>query len=181
MAITIKYENSKDNKAPIERIYNIPNGAWLNVIETDYQERLNTADDGEEVSRRSAQEIMDEEINKPTYNLWHREYRHRGEISKPFRKDDEDADDTDGIDTVADYSQEVNRTENEEYEEIFQWIRAVLPKKPKWAEAFIAIEMKGARVNDYAAYIGVKDASVVSHWLERARKKLAEHYPNRQI
>lgn len=50
-------------------------------------------------------------------------------------------------------------------------------KKRKWAEAFIAIRIDGVSVNDYAAAIGVKDASTVSKWLSRAEKKLKENYP----
>ena len=38
------------------------------MIQTDYEMRLCNAKDGEEVQPRSVQEILDEEINKPTFN-----------------------------------------------------------------------------------------------------------------
>ena len=68
--------------------------------------------------------------------------------------------------------------DREDYEAACQWVREVLAKKPKWADAFIAVRMDGMTVNDYAASIGVSDASIVSKWLKRAEKKLRENYPN---
>lgn len=176
MEIQIRYENINESKDPITVIIEVPDSDCTLMIETDYEERLANAADGEEVSRRSVQEIMDEEFNKPLYNIWHREHRHRGEILKPYRKDDEDVDDTDGIDTVADYSQETRRNEQWSYDSICSQVREALSKRPHWAEAFIAIKMDGMSVNDYAASIGIKDASIVSHWLGRAVKKLAENF-----
>jgi hypothetical protein len=76
---------------------------------------------------------------------------------------------------------EIERDRRESYEAICQWVRKVLAKKPKWADAFIAVRMDGVSVNDHAADIGVSDASIVSKWLARAEKKLKENYPNRQI
>ena len=77
--------------------------------------------------------------------------------------------------------EETERDERASYEAICQWVRNVLAKKPKWAEAFIAVRLDMVSVNDYAASIGVSDASVVSKWLSRAEKKLRENYPDRQI
>lgn len=176
MTIQVKYENYKEDKDPVTVTIEVPDGDCTLMIETDYQERLSNATDGEEISRRSVQEIVDEEFNKPLYNNWHRHHRHRGEILKPYRKDDEEVDDTDGIDTVADYTQENSRNEQWSYDSICSQVREVLSKRPHWAEAFIAIKMDGMSVNNYAAQIGVKDASVVSHWLGRAVKKLAKEF-----
>ncbi|MEI3219696.1 MAG: hypothetical protein V8S08_08920 [Lachnoclostridium sp.] len=50
-------------------------------------------------------------------------------------------------------------------------MRKVLANKPNWADAFIAVRIDGTSVNDHAAAIGVKDASIVSKWLARADKK----------
>ena len=36
---------------------------------------------------------------------------------------------------------EIARAEKEEYEAACQWIREILVKKPKWAEAFIAVRL----------------------------------------
>ena len=67
---------------------------------------------------------------------------------------------------------------NKEYEKLFTKNQF---KKPKWADAFIAVRMDGMSVNDYAASIGLSDASVVSKWLTRAAKKLKENWDKRQI
>ena len=75
----------------------------------------------------------------------------------------------------------IERERRESYEDICQWVRKTLVKKPKWADAFIAVRMDGVSVNDHAADIGVSDASIVSKWLARAEKKLAENYKNRQF
>ena len=38
------------------------------MIQTDYEKRVRNADDGEVIMPRTIQEILDEEINKPTFN-----------------------------------------------------------------------------------------------------------------
>ena len=76
---------------------------------------------------------------------------------------------------------EIERDRRDNFEATCQWIRKVLEKKPKWADAFISVRMNGISVNDYAASIGVSDASIVSKWLARAEKKLKENFSDRQI
>lgn len=44
-------------------------------IETDYRHRLSAAEDKSSVTRRTAQEIIDEDFNKPTFNSHQRETR----------------------------------------------------------------------------------------------------------
>lgn len=83
------------------------------------------------------QDAFEEKFNKPEYNNWHKFDRHRGNLKKQFRKDDEDADESDGLDTVGDYSQEEERTRKYEYEDLCQRIRAVL--KHDFAEVIIAV------------------------------------------
>ena len=76
---------------------------------------------------------------------------------------------------------EIERSRREEREAVCQWVRKALAKKPNWADAFIAVRIDGVSVNDHAAAIGVKDASIISKWLGRAEKKLKENFENRQI
>lgn len=129
------------------------------------------------------QDEWNEQYNKPEYNNWHKFDRHRGySKAQPGKDDDEDDCDTSEplMKEVADdrifRKDEIDRDRRERYEAICQWVRKVLIKKPKWADAFIAVRMDGVSVNDHAADIGVSDASIVSKWLARAEKRLAEAY-----
>ena len=63
------------------------------------------------------------------------------------------------------------------YEDACRNIRTILSGKPQWADAVIAIRLDAWSVNEYAERLGIKDASVISHWLKRAEKKLKESYP----
>lgn len=137
---------------------------------------------------RLIQEEWEKQFNRPDYNSWHNFDRHRGySKAQPGKEDDEDDCDTSEplMIEVADdrifRRDEIDRDRRESYEAICQWVRKTLVKKPKWADAFIAVRMDGVSVNDHAADIGVSDASIVSKWLARAEKKLKENYPNRQI
>lgn len=134
------------------------------------------------------QDEWNEQYNKPEYNNWHKFDRHRGySKAQPGKDDGEDDVDTSEplMSEVADerifLKDMIERDHRESYEAICQWVRKTLVKKPKWADAFIAVRMDGVSVNDHAADIGVSDASIVSKWLARAEKKLAENYKNRQI
>lgn len=157
-------------------------GLWVSLdLETD-------AELTQEEKEKRIQAAFDEQFNKPEYNCWHKFNRHRGYSKAQPGKDDteEDVDTTEPLmSEVADerifLKDEIARAEKEEYEAVCQWIRETLVKKPKWAAAFIAVRIDGMSVNDYAASIGVADASVVSKWLTRATKKLKESWPNRQI
>ena len=142
----------------------------------------------QEEREKLIQDEWEERFNKPDYNSWHKFDRHRGfSKAQSENKDGEDDDDTSEplMEEVADdrifRRDEIERDKHDSYESICQWVREVLVKKPKWAEAFIAVRMDGVSVNDHAAAIGVSDASIVSKWLARAEKKLKENYPNRQI
>ena len=173
MKIRIRYENEM---RPIELDVEEVKGKWLSIdLEDDLPE--------DELQRR-VQEAVDRQYNRPEYNVWHRETRHIDATPKRKRMDgrkgyiQSDPDDSafDIMDYLLTTSDEETHDRNFEYQEVCAWIRKVLTKKPKWAEAFIAVRLDGMSVNDYAASIGVKDASVVSKWLARAAKKLKEKY-----
>ena len=70
MKITVYYED-KNHPTTI----NVPDEDCEIWIEDDYQRRLSTAEDKSSVSRRTAQEIMDEDYNKPTFNSHQKETR----------------------------------------------------------------------------------------------------------
>lgn len=171
MKIKVKYENYNENKPPITVEIDVPDDDCTVMVELDYQRRLNSAKDNEIVERRDAQTIMDEEFNKALYNNWHKEHRHRGTVNKPFRKDDEDTDESDGMDTVADNSQEEERNRQYEYEALCQKIRAVL--KPEFAEVIIAVCLDDMTPEEYATLTGVKRDAIYKR-LQRAKKKFRE-------
>lgn len=150
------------------------------MIEADYQNHLEEETDKESVKRRNVQEIMDEQFNKLLYNNWHKEHRRRGQIHTPFRKDDETEDESDGMETVQDYSNEINRTTRYEYEEVCQRIRQALGKKQDWADMFIAVRIDGISIKDYALFCGVSENNITQK-LRRAEKKLRVFFQNRQI
>ena len=148
--------------------------------------------DGEGLSQSEREKMIqdewNEQYNKPDYNNWHKFWRHHGDSkAQPGKDDAEDEMDTseplmkEVMDDRVFRQDEIKRDERESYEDICQWVRKVLIKKPHLAEAFISVRLDEMSVNDYAASIGVSDASVVSKWLARAEKKLQEKYQNRQI
>ena len=180
MKISIKYENTNENKPPVFMTVEVPDEDCTLMIEADYQSRLAEEADKENVKRRNVQEIMDEQFNKPLYNNWHREHRHRGQIQTPFHKDDESEDETDGMETVPDYTDEINRTSRYEYEDVCQRIRQALGKKQDWADMFIVVRIDGVPIKDYAKFCGDSENNITQK-LKRAEKKLQVFFQNRQI
>ena len=134
----------------------------------------------EEEKESRIQEVFDEQYNRPEYNVFHRETRHLG-----FSRSRNDGVETNASEPnpkrVKDKSvfsrEEDTRLDGIEYEEVCRNIRSILTRKPSWAEAVIAIRLDGWSVNDYADKLGLKDASIISHWLARAEKKLRDLYP----
>lgn len=145
--------------------------------------------EGEGLSQEEREKLIQDEweerLNKPDYNSWHKFDRHRG-YSKAQAGKDEDEEDMDTSEPlmkeVADdrifRRDELAHIESEEYEEVCQWIRAVLEKKPSWAEAFIAVCLDGEEETAYARRIGDTQSNV-AHKLARAKKKLQENLGNR--
>lgn len=180
MKIRIKYENKNVEKPPVTMTVDVPDEDCTLMIEVDYQNRLEEETDKESVKRRNIQEIMDEHFNKPLYNNWHKEHRRRGQMQTPFRKDDETEDDSDVMETVPDYSDEINRTTRYEYEDVCQRIRQALGKKQDWADMFIAVRIDGMSIRDYALFCDDSENNITQK-LKRAEKKLRVFFQNRQI
>ena len=63
MKIEVYYEDKRSR-----RTVEVPDEECRKWEETDYRQRLAAAADKSAVRRRTAQEIMDEECNRPTYN-----------------------------------------------------------------------------------------------------------------
>lgn len=132
-------------------------------------------EDGENLTQEEKenmiQDAFEEMFNKPEYNNWHKFDRHRGNLKKQFRKDDEDADESDGLDTVGDYSQEEERDRQYEYEALCQEIRDVL--KTEYAEVIIAVCLDDMTPEEYVAITGEKRDTIYKR-LQRAKKKILE-------
>ena len=177
MKIRFRYENEFQT---IEIDVEDALGKWLSV---DLEEDLTE----EEIEKR-VQEAVDEQYNRPEYNIWHRETRHIDR--KPKRKKlngkagyiqaDPDDEGFDIMDYLAITSDEAKRDDDLAYEEVCQWIRQTLKKKPQWADMFIAVRMVGESIKDYAARKEL-NANSVSQKLKRAAKKLREAYEKRHI
>lgn len=180
MKIRIKYENKNVEKPPVTMTVDVPDEDCTLMIEADYHNRLEEEADKENVKRRNVQEIMDEQFNKPEYNNWHKFDRHHGNLKTPFRKDDEAEDESDGMETVPDYSDEINRTVRYEYEAVCQCVRQALGKKQDWADMFIAVRIDGMPIKDYALFCGTSENNITQK-LKRAEKKLRVFFQNRQI
>lgn len=169
------------------------NGFQTIVLDTEETEGLWVSldlEEDEELTQKEKeqriQKAFDDKYNKPEYNCWHKFDRHRGYSKAKPGKDEEEIDTSEPLmsevmDDRIFRRDEIEREERQEYDAICKWVKKTLIKKPNWASAFIAVRMDGVSVNDYAASIGVSDASIVSKWLSRAAKKLKENWDKRQI
>lgn len=117
------------------------------------------------------QEAFEEQFNRPEYNSWHKFNRHRGNLKKQFRKDDEDTDESDGLDAVGDYSQDEERNSQYEYEDLCLRIRKAL--KSEYADVIIAVYIDDMTPEEYAQRNGLKRDTVYKR-LQRAKKKMRE-------
>lgn len=167
MKVKVRYENQITS---IE----VPDEECTVMINADYEDRLSVAEDEVNVSRRSMQEIMDERFNKPDYNNWHKFDRHRGTPKKQFRKDEQLEDDTDGMDLFPDYTQEIDREEQQSYEHICEVIRKVL--KPDQAEILISIVLDEVSNIEYAKRENASE-SAISHRLRTAKNNFKKVFP----
>lgn len=151
---------------------------------------LSLEDEGlsQEEREQRIQDAFDEQYNRPEYNIWHRETRHINPTPKRKRMDGRrgyiQADPDDAAFDIMDYLLTTTDAEmhehNFEYQEVCEWVRKVLIKKPEWVDAFIAVRLDGESVREYAARIGA-DENNITQKLKRAAQKLKENYKDRQI
>lgn len=125
----------------------------------------------QEEKEQLIQNEVEERYNKPEYNNWHKMDRHRGDPKRPFRKDDEDADETDGLDLIPDYSDEERRERKEDYDAVCQKLRTLL--KSEYAEVIIAVVLDDKTPEEYAAETGLHKDAIYKR-LQRAKKKCAK-------
>lgn len=176
MKLMVRYD---DDRQYLELSTQDMDDLWLSLSVED-------GDYTPEEREKILQEAFDAEFNRPDYNCHHRWKNHRGYSAAAPRGGDDGVEcDEPLMQEAADptiFTKYADRHELEEnYQETCRMIHSVLGTKTKWADAVIAVRLDGMKVGDYAASIGLKDASVVSKWLMRAEKKLRKHYEKRQI
>lgn len=180
MKIRVLYESNIKKGHRFYTTIEIPDGDYSVMLDIDYEQRLAEAkpEKKAEVKRCETVQEMFDLMNDKEYNHWRRYHRHLGNPKKPYRKDNED--EIDVMDILADNSQEVERSLQEEYESVCQRIRTALGKKQDWADMFIAVRIDGMSIREYASSIGVSENNITQK-LKRATKKLEQEYKNRQI
>lgn len=138
----------------------------LNVmIETDYQIRLGEAEDKSKVQRRTAQEILDEEINKPTFNRNQTETRRHKHLEALDPQED----------TIASPQNIENLLlKKEEYEELEEAIKKLTEKQ---RELIYLKYFKKMKQKDIAKKLNISEAAVsqrINTILKKLEKFLTE-------
>ena len=131
MKITVYYED-KTHATTLE----VPDADCEIWVETDYQQRLAAAEDKSAVTRRSPQEIMDEECNKPTFNSHQRETRRHASLEQV---------DLDGCFLVGAEDVETDLLK-ENYEELNRAIAGLSPQQQELIRKIFRDEMKQADI-----------------------------------
>lgn len=152
MKITVYYEDNRD-RTTIE-VPDVDCELW---VETDYQKRLETAEDKTSVLRRTPQQIMDDECNKPTYNSHHKETRRHVSL---------DAFDPMGDTLAAD--SDMPSCEDEDYSDLY---RAIEKLRPQQKELIRKVFWDDMRQIDIARDEGVS-GNVVDVRMHRAIDRL---------
>ena len=157
MEIYVYYEDKND-----KTYFDVPEDECTIMIQTDYESRIREADEGEEVMPRSVQEIIDDEINKPTFNNNQTETRRHTHIENV---DPEDRHFDDGTDILSDY------IKREGFEELYAALEQLEPQQRELVNKVFWEEMKQTEI---AKAEGVKKASIESR-LYTIYKKIAKY------
>lgn len=144
MKITVYYEDNRE-RTTIE-VSDEDCEIW---VESDYQRRLAAAEDGASVTRRTPQQIMDEDFNRPTYNRHHAETRRHVSL---------DALDPMG-DTIIGEKDIKPDFDEGEYAELYAAIKKLTPKQQ---ELLKKVFWEGVRQVDIARAEGVSPTTIES-------------------
>ena len=107
------------------------------------------------------------ELDKESYNNWHKFDRHSANpeyiIKKHLKAEDSrEFFDGDYMDLLFDERFWVYMEQKENYEIVCNFIRKKL--KPKYADVVIAVALNGYKVAEYAEMIGVSYDSAIKRW-----------------
>lgn len=143
MKISIYYED-KQHPVTLE----VPDSECSIMVETDYLQRLDTAKDKSAIVRRTVQEIMDADCNKPTFNSHQKETRRHVSMDA---LDPEGQHISDGTDVLAEL------IKREGYETLYAAIRKLQPQQQ---ELVRQIFCEGVKQKDIAARDGVSERAI---------------------
>lgn len=136
------------------------------MVEADYQERLGAAEDKNAVQRRTAQEILDAEVNAPTFRRNRTETRRHVHLSAD-NLDRQMADTMPDVPTVllgADYS---------------ELHRAIAQLRPQQRELLRRVFWEGVRQAEIARQEGVLE-SAISERMRRIYQRLKKVLPDKK-
>lgn len=161
MKISVYYER-KENAQTIE-VSDKECRLWE---EADYQMRLAAARDKATVQKRTAQQIMDEDFNKPSFNRNQTETRRHVLLSA---LDPEDRYFSDGSDLQEEFIQK------EEYDELYLAIERLEPQQRELLER---VFWEGAKQSDIAKELHISEAAVARRMkrIYAALKKTLDPY-----
>lgn len=158
MKITLYYE---DKNHPT--VLDVPDEECTVMVETDYRQRLAAAEDKSSVKRRSVQEILDAEVNVPTFN------RNRTETRRHVQLSAVDLDHE--LPGKADVSADILK---KDYTELY----AAMDKlRPQQRELLRRVFWDGMKQADIARLDGVKE-STVSDRMRRIYDRLKKYLPD---
>lgn len=118
-------------------VLEVPDEECESWVERDYQNRLAKAEDKALVERRSAQQIMDEDFNKPTFNRNQAESRRHVLLSALDPEERYLADETELLPELL---------RREKYEELYRAIGKLKPQQRKLLYRIFWEEKKQAEV-----------------------------------
>ena len=147
-------------------VLEVPEEECTVMVETDYRQRLNAAEDKNAVQRRTAQEILDAEVNAPTFRRNRTETRRHVHLS---------ADDLDRqmADTMPDVPTDLL---GEDYSELH---RAIAQLRPQQREFLRRVFWEGMRQAEIARQEGVLE-STISERMRRIYQRLKKFLPDKK-
>lgn len=143
MKISVYYERKEH-----ARTLDVPDKECKEWEERDYLSRLAAADDKSSVQKRSAQQIMDEDFNKPSFNRNQTETRRHVLLSALDPEERYFSDNRDLQDELL---------KKEEYSELYL---AVEMLEPRQKELLRRVFWEGAKQSDIAKEQNVTEAAV---------------------
>ena len=161
MKIKLYYE---DKNHPT--ILDVPDEECTVMVETDYRQRLAAAEDKSSVKRRSVQEILDAEVNAPTFNRNRTETRRHVQLS------------------AVDLDHELPGTEDvptdilkNDYTELYA---AMEKLRPQQRELLVRVFWDEVKQSDIARQEGVLETAV-SERMRRIYRRLETFLPDKKI
>ena len=159
MKITMYYED-KFHPTTLE----VPDEECSVMVETDYQQRMEVAEDKSAVARRTVQEILDEEVNAPTFN------RNRAETRRHLQMSTIDHE------LPGELSDVPSELMGEDYSELYHAIQKL---RPQQQELLRRVFWEGMRQVDIARQEGVAE-NTVSDRMRRIYQRLKKYLPERK-